>query len=267
MNINEQEIMTRRTLPIIYILDTSGSMTEDGAIGKLNEGLRDTIIALQEIENDNENAEIKIGVLQFATAAEWITPHGLVHAEDFHWNDLKAAGTTEVGRMLVTLEEKMSRKEFFDEAKGQWMPVLIFVSDGYPTDPDTWESVLEKVKNGNKWFKNAIKIAFALGDNVDKEFLRKITCCEHGYETVIPIRNMDQFKEMIKLVSVKSSMLGTTSRMAEETLGAQIVTEAINAYDDKQDADDSYYNVFPQPVADNFTPLDSDNDPFCDDYN
>jgi len=36
MNINEQEIMTRRTLPIIYILDTSGSIWNNSVSHVLN---------------------------------------------------------------------------------------------------------------------------------------------------------------------------------------------------------------------------------------
>lgn len=45
----EQGTVTRKKLVVFYVLDTSGSMEDDGKIGALNEAMRETVDVLQNI--------------------------------------------------------------------------------------------------------------------------------------------------------------------------------------------------------------------------
>lgn len=42
----EQGAVTRKKLVVFYVLDTSGSMEDDGKIGALNEAMRETVDVL-----------------------------------------------------------------------------------------------------------------------------------------------------------------------------------------------------------------------------
>ena len=57
--------VARKVLPIIYVLDTSGSMSGE-KIAKVNEAMNETFDVLKEISADNADAEVKINVLSFA---------------------------------------------------------------------------------------------------------------------------------------------------------------------------------------------------------
>ena len=45
--------IARKKLVIFYVLDTSGSMVDEGKIGALNEAMRETVTVLQEIASKN----------------------------------------------------------------------------------------------------------------------------------------------------------------------------------------------------------------------
>ena len=170
----EQGTVTRKKLVVFYVLDTSGSMEDDGKIGALNEAMRETVDVLQNIAKGKADAEIQIAVLQFSSGAQWVTEKPK-YVEDFYWDDLKAGGLTDIGDALSELYNKMSRHEFLQSNTGYMIPIIIFMSDGYPTD--NWEKALQKItdkETGNKWFRYSTKIAFALGKDADVNTLSKI---------------------------------------------------------------------------------------------
>ena len=102
-NISETVEIARRVLPIIYVIDSSGSMSGE-KIASVNEAMRDSIELLRDISAKNPDAEVKVGVLRFASGAEWIKP--LTSLDDFFWNDLKAGGVTDLGSALNELNKK-----------------------------------------------------------------------------------------------------------------------------------------------------------------
>ncbi len=213
--------IARRTLIIFYVLDTSGSMGEDGKIGMLNETMRETIEVLKDVSSENADAEIKISVLKFDSGAEWIKEPTFL--EDMYWDDLQAGGLTDIGMALDELNDKMSRDKFMKGKAGLYTPVIIFMTDGLPTDD--WNSALDKIKSENKWYKSATKIGFALGDDADTEAISKIV---GNSEAVIQTNNLEVFKKLIRFVSVRSSILNGTSKMAgSESSGSDIVRSAL----------------------------------------
>lgn len=205
-DILSQKKGARKLLPIIYVLDTSGSMQGD-RIAAVNLAMTETMEVLKDVSEKNTTAELKIGVLQFSTGANWVTNQGLVFMEDFFWNDLKAGGLTDFGSALSELNQKLSRSEFLNSDVGYKVPVIIFMSDGEPTDD--YESALKKAWESNKWFKIATKIAIAVGDDANIEVLQKIA---GNSEAVIKVDDLETLKQLIKVVSVTASMVGSKSR-------------------------------------------------------
>ena len=106
-------------------------------------------------------------------------------------------------------------------ASGSYAPAIILLSDGEPTDD--FDSGLSKLEE-NKWFKHAIKIAIAIGDDADKEKLAQFTGTS---EAVFTVHNIDALKKMIRIVVVTSSQVGSQSSAAGESTKQQQVIEQV----------------------------------------
>ena len=119
----------------------------------------------------------------------------------------------------------MSRKEFLnDNPMGYFSPGIILLSDGEPTDD--WETPLKEL-NKNNWFKNAIKVAFAVGDDANRDVLTEI-CGDK--EAVISILEPEKIRQYIKFVTAAVSKTGTTSITGKSP--QQAVNEALAYIDD-----------------------------------
>lgn len=227
-DMKETEAIARKLLPIIYVVDTSGSMA-GGRISSVNEAMHETVDVLRDVSESNPSAELKIGVLKFASNAEWITKDGFKFLEDYYWNDLQAGGLTDFGSALRELDQKLSRSGFLDSPVGYKVPVIIFLSDGEPTDD--WEGALAKANANNKWFKVATKIALAV-EGADEDVLGKIV---GNSEAVIPVDNMDTLKKLIRVVSVTASMIGSKSRTGDDSQNEIIKAVKAEMGDDIED--------------------------------
>lgn len=249
--IEDGEKNARKILPIIYVIDTSGSMTGT-RISAVNQAMNETIDVLKEVSAKNPTAELKIGVLQFASGASWVTSEDeLVYMDDFFWNDLSAGGVTDLGAALDELFKKLSREALLNSKVGHKVPVLIFMSDGGPTDD--YKSALRKISDNNKWFQVSTKICLAIDDESDVEVLQEIAGCgdkNKGVESVIKVSDMETLKKLIKVVSVTASMIGAKSRTDADT-----THDIISAIRGEMDGDDDVVISDPEPVPEpDFTP-------------
>ena len=220
-NINSLGETPRRELHVFYILDTSGSMAGT-SIATLNSAMAETIRELGGLAKSNADAKLKIAVMEFNTSCRWITssPEDM---EDFIWEDLNAQGLTGIGEALRELDNKLSKDGFLKSSTGSLLPVLIFMSDGYPTDD--YKAALENIRR-NRWFKKATKIAFAIGEEADKVMLSEIV---GNSEAVIQTEDLDLFSRLIRFASVTASMLASASRTSgQEADGAAVVKTALS---------------------------------------
>ena len=65
----------------------------------------------------------------------------------------------------------------------------------------------------NNWFKYAIKVAVAIGDDANKEALAKFT---GNTEAVITVHTPEALKKWIRKVSITSSQIGSKSQPATD---------------------------------------------------
>ena len=109
---------------------------------------------------------------------------------------------------------------------GSFAPAIILLSDGAPTDD--FESGLATLKQNN-WFKAAIKVAIAIGEDADKDVLTKFTGTN---EAVFTVHNIDALKQIIRVVAVTSSQIGSKSSTAGDTTKQeQVIAEVKSAVD------------------------------------
>ena len=212
--------VARRTMTLFFVVDASGSM--DGSkMGTLNAAVEEVIPEIRKISGENADAAIKIAVLEFSSGARWITPAPM-DAEDFTWSFLDADGLTDLGEACKQLDEKLSRKAFMSDAAGSFAPAIFLLSDGEPTDD--YKPELEKLKQNN-WFRKAIKVAVAIGDDANRDVLGEFT---GNKEAVLTVHTPEALAKMIRFVSVTASQIGSKST----GVGKGGVDEAANKQDE-----------------------------------
>ena len=231
MSLIDVESVPRRTMTLFFLADTSGSM-EGNKIGALNDAIANIIPMISEISNTNPDAEIKVAALEFSSGTSWLYDEPK-NAEDFIWQDQKASGLTSLGEACIQLEKVLHRDGFMKTPSGSYAPAIILLSDGGATDD--FDKGIEKLKQNN-WFKAAIKIAIAIGDDADKDELKKFT---GNLEAVIEVHNIEALKQIIRIVAVTSSQIGSKSTSATDTTKQEQVIEEINQQIDNVDGANS----------------------------
>lgn len=233
--------------PIFFLIDTSGSMSGQ-KIDAVNNAMQEAIPAIQEFANGNADSNIRVNILEFNSAAGWRS-NGLSNVEDLIWVDLQATGGTSLGSAYSMLAQKLSRKNggFLQEHLNN-KPIIILLTDGYPTDDAA--SGLNLLKQ-NKWFQNAIRIAFELEGGVDHQALVNFTGSE---EFVIPV-STDKLKEHLQAVAINSAMIGSKSQSMTQNDAAR---EIIKPTDNNNEAPEPKPAPAPTP-----TPDDQGADPFA----
>ncbi len=235
--IEETEMIARKILPIIYSIDVSGSMGGE-KIASVNEAMKETKQILQEVSNDNPDAEIRVAVQTFSSGAKWITKT-LEKIENYYWNSIQANGVTDLGAALKGINAKLSKTEFLSGDIGFNLPVIIFMSDGGPADD--WEKQLDKAKQ-NAYFKKATKIAIAIGDDADTPVLGKLV---GNIEAVIKVNDANALKNLIRVVSQTASITGSKVQSGNSegnSTGADIVKDVASQVEDAETFDDSAWD-------------------------
>ena len=225
----------RKVMTLFYLVDTSGSMC-GSSIGTVNAAMEECIPMLKEVAQANDDAEIKVAIMQFSSGCSWITPaSGPVGLDDIIWNDLQAGGLTEFGTALIELDKKLSRNEFLKSQTGAYAPVILLLSDGGPTD--NWEVGLNKIKQNN-WFRHAIKIAIDIESGSDRRVLAEFT---GNPEAILDAKDTATLKKMIHKVSVRASEFQSHSKQSSDVVttpeedSANIVSAVVKDVD--QDSD------------------------------
>jgi uncharacterized protein YegL len=205
MSLNDAvEAIPRKTMVLFFLIDTSGSMS-GSKIGAVNAAIEEVIPELKDISANNADAEVKIAALEFSHSASWITENGPIPVDSFIWRYMDAGGNTAMGEACRKLNEALSTKTFMSEAVGSFAPAIFMLSDGEPTDD--FSGGLEELKKNN-WFKAAIKVAVAIGDDANKACLAQFTGSK---ESVLEVHNAAMLRKTIKFVSVKASQIASKS--------------------------------------------------------
>ena len=200
MDLTEQLVIPRRTLPIIFVINTSSSMY-GSKIGAVNTVMDEVVPQLREVSENNSDARIEIAVLEYSTEARWVNEVP-IDINYFKWEHLKASGLSNFSSACMALNEQLSNTTgFLRDPAGIYMPIIILISDSNPADD--WEHNFRILKN-NKWFCLSVKFAISIGDDVDRDFLTKFTNTE---EAVIDVHNRDTFKSCVKFIDIDEDFL------------------------------------------------------------
>jgi len=121
--------LAKRPLQFIWIVDCSGSM-QGKKIEMVNIAIRECIPAMQEVADENPNAQILVRAICFSDKAQWHVSQP-TDIQDFKWTDLEADGVTDMGYALTEVAKALDIKIMPERGLP---PVLVMMSDGQPTD-------------------------------------------------------------------------------------------------------------------------------------
>lgn len=216
------EGIAKRTMVLFFLVDTSGSMAGK-KIGAVNDAIFNVLPEIRTISEDNADAEIKVAALTFSNGAKWVYDEPKP-AADFDWPYVDADGMTDLGEAYRMLNEKLSRSAFMSDTEGSYAPAIFLMTDGEPTDE--YEKELEKLK-GNNWFRAAIKVAVAIGEesDINDDVLTEFTGTQ---EAVLRAHTPEALAKMIRLVSVTASKIGSQSSAVGEGSRQDTFTEELN---------------------------------------
>src|SRR5438046_3831675 len=158
--------LATRPLHFIWIADCSGSMDVDGKIQSLNTAIKEAIPHMQDVADENPNAQVLVRAIRFSDGAQWHVSQP-TDVREFKWTDLNADGVTDLGQALKLLADALKMENMPDRGLP---PVLVLLSDGQPTDD--YSSGLKSLMD-QPWGKKAVRIAIAIGEDADADVLKK----------------------------------------------------------------------------------------------
>ncbi|MGF1901108.1 vWA domain-containing protein [Aliivibrio sifiae] len=163
MELNKFVANKARPLPVIVMADTSGSMSIDGKIDALNRSIKDMISSFA--SESRLRAEIHLSIVTFGGEAAIhlpLTPaHQIEQIENFI-----ARGTTPLGAACTMVKDLIENKECIPSRA--YKPIIILVSDGYPTDnyKNSFDALLSSERA-----KKATRFALSIGNDADNALL------------------------------------------------------------------------------------------------
>ena len=157
-----------RRLPVYLLLDCSGSM-----MGEPIEAVRQGVKALlSELKGDPQALETAyLSVITFDSSARQVMP--LTELMQFQEPQVNAGGATALGGALNVLMECVERevRQCTETQKGDWRPLVFLLTDGSPTDVETFGKASRAIRE----MKAANIVACAAGAKADTACLKQIT--------------------------------------------------------------------------------------------
>lgn len=186
------KIQEKKTLPVLLLLDVSGSM-EGEKIDTLNQCTREMIATFANVPPGG--VEIQVAVITFGRDEAMVhTPFQLAQIlKEKGWMDLTADGPTPFGSALSLgfsiLEDRSNLP------KTIYRPAVVVVSDGIPTDE--WEQPLEQFITQGRSSK-AQRFAVPIGTDVHLEPLLRFTGTE---DQVLQANSMEELRNHFSFIT------------------------------------------------------------------
>ncbi|MBP3272654.1 MAG: VWA domain-containing protein [Ruminococcus sp.] len=211
--------VSRKSLVIFFMIDTSGSM-KGKKMGELNTVMEELIPEIRRV--GEADTDVKIAVLTFSTGVSWMYS-APISIEEFEWARLRADGVTSMGAAFKELSARMSRNGFLNSPSLSFAPVIFLMTDGYPSDD--YKAGLKALQS-NSWYKYALKAALGIGNEANDDMLAEFTGSK---DTVVHAYSGGQLAQMIKIVAVTASQIGSKSMTLSDETNTELSEEDVFA--------------------------------------
>ena len=211
--------VSKKSLVIFFLIDTSGSM-KGKKMGELNTVMEELIPEIRRV--GEADTEVKVAVLTFSTEVRWMYSNP-IPIEDFEWARLRASGVTSMGAAFKELNHRMSRNSFLNSPSLSFAPVIFLMTDGYPSDD--YKEGLRELQT-NSWYKFGLKAALGIGQEANDNILAEFTGSK---DTVVHAYSGGQLAQMIKIIAVTSSQIGSKSMTLSDDTSHELAEEDVFA--------------------------------------
>ena len=211
--------VSKKSLVIFFLIDTSGSM-RGTKMGELNTVMEELIPEIRRV--GEADTDVKLAVLTFSSSVIWMYSEP-ISIEDFEWTRLRADGVTCMGAAFKELSLRMSRNGFLNSPSLSFAPVMFLMTDGYPSDD--YKAGL-KALEGTSWYKFGLKAALGIGNEANDDMLAEFTGTR---DTVVHAYSGGQLAQMIKIVAVTASQIGSKSMTLSDETNQEIGDEDVYA--------------------------------------
>lgn len=205
-----------RMLPVILLLDVSGSMSYDAKMDELNSSVREMLDSFQ--KEQIVQAEICVSIVTFGSEVKVHTE--LTPARDIRYTDMVAGGMTYMGRAFDVAYDLIEDRNKIP--KNAYRPVVVLVSDGAPND-DHWEEKLNRFTSTGRSSK-CDRWSLAIGADADvgmlKRFLdhpEKEVCC------VEDAADIHKFFRFISSCTIQRSQSRNPNQVAQDLFTADVL--------------------------------------------
>ena len=216
--LNQFTYQTPKTLPVVLLLDTSGSMHENGKITVLNSAVNEMLTSFKNL--DATNASISVSIITFGGNAQICQE--LKPVSEIGEINMIASGMTPMGGAVRLAKEMIENKEIITSRT--YRPTVVLVSDGMPND--SWEDAIDLFKNDGrsaKCYRMAMGIGVGEGTN-EYRVLEKFISEE---ERVYSADDASNIKKFFKYVT-----MSVTSRTRSQNPNIVPKKEEIEDEDD-----------------------------------
>lgn len=205
-----------RMLPVILLLDVSGSMSYDAKMDELNNSVREMLDSFQ--KEQIVQADICVSIVTFGSEVKVHTE--LTPVRDIHYEDMVAGGMTYMGRALDVAYDMIEDKTKIP--KNAYRPVVVLVSDGVPND-DHWEDKLNKFIYTGRSSK-CDRWSLAIGADADIGMLKKFL--DHPEKEVCYVEeaaDIHKFFRFISSCTIQRSQSKNPNEVAQDLFTADIL--------------------------------------------
>jgi uncharacterized protein YegL len=181
-----------KTLPVILLLDNSGSMASEGNIIVLNQAVNMMLQSFKDLDSDV--ASISVSIISFGQAVNMVNK--LLSVHDVKDINLTASGNTPFGGALNLAKQMIEEKESFPSRS--YRPTIITVSDGMPNDQ--WEIALDDFKTTGRSSKCHC-MAMSIGARKDTPAFNVLSKFADGDENVFFAENARDIHKFFRLIT------------------------------------------------------------------
>jgi uncharacterized protein YegL len=206
--------ISRRPLHLIVLADCSGGMKGE-KMQALNFAIADMLPHLTTWERDQEQAQVLVRAIAFATTSHWHVAEPVPVAE-LRWRPLQPVprGLTNMGPAFGLAADALDRLE-----RRALRPAIILITDGLATDPPGgFQAGMDRLM-ASPAGRSAIRLAVAIGRDAKSEALTQFIA-----DPEIPVLVADNPEDITDRLVAASIAL---SRMSEVGVDRKMITRQL----------------------------------------